>query len=177
MHHGRLADAQRQFAAGVDLAPNEFWPNYQAMRCSFELQQFDDALISANVCVALQPKRTECYYNRALCQLALKHDQPALDDFGRSLQLDPTFAPTLLSRGKLLGQLNRFSAAQADLEAAAIHGARPAEAHYQLARLSLAQNDLSQASRWLQSTLVEEPNNADAIALQKKMEPTSTGSH
>jgi tetratricopeptide (TPR) repeat protein len=170
MRHDRIVDAQRQFAIAVDLAPNEFWSNFQMMRCNFELGNIEKALISANVCIALQPRRSECYYNRAQCHVALSHDQQALDDFGRSLQLDPNFAPTLLARGKMLGQLNRFAEAQADLESAAEHGAKPAEAHYQMARLCLARNDRAQASRWLQRTLTDDPDHMDAAALQKELE-------
>ena len=169
MRHGRIAEAKRRFAVAVELTPNEFWPNFKLMQCNFELRHFDEAMNSANICIALQPRRSECYYNRAQCHVALSHDQQALEDFGRSLQIDPDFAPTLLARGILLGQLNRFAEAQADLESAAERGAAPGEVHYQIARLSLAQNNLAQASLWLQRSLTDDPDHIDAIALQKEL--------
>ena len=72
MRHGRLTEAERHFAAAIDLAPDDFWAYFQQMRCNFELAQFDEALTSAKICVALAPPthRAECFYNRAC---ALKH--------------------------------------------------------------------------------------------------------
>src|SRR5262249_52139251 len=93
MHHRLFAEAGREFAEAVDLQPDEFWAHFQQTRCDFELAHFEQALTSATVCIALAPKRAECFYNRGLCYESLVRHEDALADFGRALQLDPTFAP------------------------------------------------------------------------------------
>ena len=52
MHQGALVQAEKQFKAALDQQPNDFWLNFQLARCSFELQHFEPALISASICVA-----------------------------------------------------------------------------------------------------------------------------
>jgi serine/threonine protein kinase len=71
-----------------------------------------------------------------------------------------------IRRGNLI---DRRLDGRSDLESAAEHGVAPGEAHYQIARLKLAQNNLAQASRWLQRSLTDDPDHADAIALQKEL--------
>jgi serine/threonine protein kinase len=81
MHREKFDVAEREFAKAIELDPASFWANFQAARCQFNLKQYDRALTSASVCVALSPKQPECYYNRALCQEALHHDVEAQSDF------------------------------------------------------------------------------------------------
>jgi tetratricopeptide (TPR) repeat protein len=87
MQRQLLDEAERHFAAAVELRPNDFWTWFQSARCEFELGRMDEALAAAKVCVALSPQRPECYYNRGLCYAALRRDQEALADFGRALKM------------------------------------------------------------------------------------------
>ncbi len=87
MQHQLLDEAEHHFATAVKMRPNDFWAWFQSARCNFELGRTDEALAAANVCVALAPERTECYYNRGLCYAAQHRNQDALDDFGRALKL------------------------------------------------------------------------------------------
>ena len=169
MHRGSFAEAEQQFAAAIDQQPNEFWLNFQQTRCSFELQHFDKALISASVCIALDPQHAECFYNRAICHQSLNHADEALADFQRALQLHADFAPAALARGMLLVQLKRFTEAQADLESALKHSGRPSEVYYQMACLQAAQNNRASARDFLRKALAEEPNNSAARALQSQL--------
>jgi eukaryotic-like serine/threonine-protein kinase len=169
MRHGSFAEAAGQFAAAIDLQPDEFWAHFQQTRCQFELHQFDAALASASVCVALAPRRAECFFNRALCQQSLGHDKEALADFGRSLELDPALAPAALARGALFTHLGRFAEARADLDLALAHGSPPSEVYYQTARLHLAQHDRAEADRWLRKSLAEDPANSAAVALEREL--------
>ena len=123
MRHGKLVDAEQQFATAVDLKPDEFWPHFQQMRCAYQLRHFDEALTAASVCIALAPQYAQCSYNHALCEQSLGHDQEALADFGRALQLDSSFGAAALARGILLGKAHRFAEAQSDLELASKCGA------------------------------------------------------
>jgi serine/threonine protein kinase/Flp pilus assembly protein TadD len=86
MQRQLLDEAERHFAAAVESRPNDFWAWFQLARCEFELGRMDEALAAAKVCVALAPKRPECYYNRGMCYAALRRDQEALTDFQHALQ-------------------------------------------------------------------------------------------
>jgi serine/threonine protein kinase/Tfp pilus assembly protein PilF len=169
MRHGSFNDAARQFAAAIDLQPDEFWAHFQQTRCQFELRQFESALASATVCVALAPRRAECFFNRALCQESLGHNREALADIGRSLELDPRLAPAALARGALFSRLGRFAEATADLDSALAHGSRPSDVDYQTARLHLARHDTAAALEWLRKSLAEDPANPAAIALDREL--------
>ena len=173
MHHGAYAEAALQLRAAIDLQPNEFWSYFQLARCNFELGKFDAALQSAAICVALGPDRAECFYNRGLCEQALGHDREALADLGQAIRRDPQFAPALLERGILLGRLERFAEAQQDLNSALDYGSKPSEVHYQMARLSAAQNDRAGALRWIAKSLAEEPSSTSAIAFERELRRTS----
>ena len=158
-------------AAGArDLLQREF---VAQTVCDFEMEEFEQALTSATVCIALAPQQAACYYNRALCYQALGRNEEALADFGRALEHDPTLAPAALSRGVLLGRLQRYVESKADLESALAHGSRPSDVYYQLARLSLAQHDQAAATDWLKKSLAADPNNSLSAALEKEL-ATST---
>jgi serine/threonine protein kinase len=169
MRHESFAEAAVQFAAAVDLKPDEFWAHFQQTRCQFELHQLDAALASATVCIALAPRRAECYFNRGLCHESLGHNKEAIADFGRSLELDPTLAPAALARGGLLSRLGRFAEAKADLDSALAHGSPPSEVYYQTARLHFARHDAAAATEWLRKSLAEDPANSAAIALEREL--------
>ncbi|HEX3999950.1 MAG TPA: protein kinase [Pirellulales bacterium] len=170
MHHEAYTDAARQFTAAIDLQPSDFWPYFQLARCNFELGKFGAALQSATVCVALAPDRAECFYNRAICQQALGRDAETFADLERAIGRDPQFAPALLERGILLGRLKRFAEAQQDLNSALDHGAKPSEVHYQMARLSAAQNDRAGAMRWIVKSLAEGPPYPPAIEFERELQ-------
>jgi tetratricopeptide (TPR) repeat protein len=89
MRHDQLFDAEKEFAAAIRLAPNEFWPHYRQMQACYEDKRFDEALIAANVCVALKPQFPQCYYNRALCERELSRGSgPARARFGEQAAAD-----------------------------------------------------------------------------------------
>lgn len=169
MHHGKFAEAKQQLSAAIELQPDEFWANFQLTCCEFELGDFQRALVYASVCIALAPSQPECFYNRAICNQSLGRDEDALADFTRALHLDPGLAPASMARGALLGHMKRYDESKADLNAALAHGSRPADVYYQLARLSLAQNDRAAASDWVKKSLAADPNNDGAAALEKEL--------
>ncbi len=100
---GRAAEARDAFQAAVDLAPNEFWPQYQLMRCLFDNKQFEPALVAASVCVALEPQRGECFYNRGLSQEALSHRPEARRDFERASDIYYRLACVRVDERDLVG--------------------------------------------------------------------------
>src|SRR5205085_9796284 len=87
--------------------------------------RFADAVAAFRACIALEPQRAECYYNRALATAALKDPQNALRDFDRALELNPELAAAYLNRGVLHFQAKEYARARADLNEALAHGADP----------------------------------------------------
>jgi serine/threonine protein kinase/Tfp pilus assembly protein PilF len=165
----KIAEAQTEFQRAIDLKPNAFWPNFYQMLCAYRLQHFDEALNSACICVALDPTRAECFYNRGLARQALGHSELALNDFDKTLELEPTLAVAALHRGMLRGELRRFDEATRDLTAALAHGADPAAVHYQLALIHLAQEDRQAALESLRKALQHDAHHGPAAALQARL--------
>ena len=132
---------------------------------AFELRHFDQALTSASVCIALEPQWPECFYNRAICQQSLNHNEEALADFQRAAGTRCEFYAGLVSAGHLVRRLGRFTEAERDLETALKHDSRPSEVYYQLACLHAVQNDPASAREYLRKSLTEEPGNTAARAL------------
>jgi eukaryotic-like serine/threonine-protein kinase len=169
MHHGELANARREFAAAIDLQPEQFWPRFAETLCDFELGHFADALTSATVCTALAPQQAAVFYNRALCYQSLERNEEALADFSKALQLDPNLASAALARGTLLGRMQQYAEAKVDIESALAHGSRPSDVYYQLARLSWAQHDRAAATEWVKKSLAADPENSLSAAFEKEL--------
>jgi eukaryotic-like serine/threonine-protein kinase len=172
MHHHALTDAHSHFEAALNRAPGNFWAYFQLARADFELGRFDDALTSAKICLALEP-RAESYYNRAVCYEAMGHTEEALNDFNEALKLDRTLAPALFARGTLRARMEHYPEAKTDLEAALVCGSPASEVCYQMALLNLAQHNSAAANDWLRKALLEDPSNAAATTLQSKMSAAS----
>ncbi len=62
--NGLLPEAVRQFDRAIDVEPGTFWPYFYRSIAAYRLREFDQALDSANVCIALAPDRAPCFYNR-----------------------------------------------------------------------------------------------------------------
>ncbi len=162
--------AQSEFQRAIDLEPNAFWPNFYLALSAYRLEQFETALTAASVCIALSPASPECFHNRALAHQALKHEQAALDDFGKALRIDPTLAVARLHRGALLREMQRYPEALADLESALTLGATASETYYQMALTHLTQEDRVAARASLRESLGNDPNYAPAQALLRQLD-------
>jgi tetratricopeptide (TPR) repeat protein len=169
MRHEAWDEAQQQFAAALELQPEHFWARYQEMKLDFELKRFDEALECAELCVALAPRRGECFLNRGLCRQALSDDAGALKDFGRALELDPKLAAAALARGELFIRKGRLDEAETDLQSAMAHGCRLADAYVPMAQIYLARHDSAKARDCLRHVLAEEPGNAAALTLDREI--------
>lgn len=92
LRDNRLSEAADQFRRAVDLEPQAFWPNYYLGWCNYRLGNYERALNSFCVCVALAPSAAECYYNRALVHFARGENNEAMRDFRHALRLKPEIA-------------------------------------------------------------------------------------
>ena len=115
---GELELADRQFRAGLELRPEDFWLNFYHGLCAYRRKDFGEAVHAFHVCIALSPGTAECFYNRALANEALGHDREALIDYARALDLDPALTAAALNRGVLLYRQGRYDEASSALQRA-----------------------------------------------------------
>jgi serine/threonine protein kinase len=100
LRDGQLELALAHFQQAADLEPHNFWPHYYQAVCAFRLGRYDEALQTLRVCIALAPERPECFYNRAVVELAQSDHNAARASLQRALQRDPRYQPArdLLAR-------------------------------------------------------------------------------
>jgi serine/threonine protein kinase/Flp pilus assembly protein TadD len=150
---GELDLADRQFRAGLELRPQDFWLNFYHGLCAYRQKDFGEAVHAFHVCIALSPGTAECFYNRALADESLGHDREALMDYTRALDLNPALTAAALNRGGLLYRLGRYDEASSVLLRARDSASREsaAEIDYNLALVDLARGDRSGAVHRLRS--------------------------
>jgi tetratricopeptide (TPR) repeat protein len=167
---GQLAQARDQFNAALALDPSAFWPNYYLAVCAYRLGDYAAAVNAAYACVALSPHSAECFYNRGLAQQALHQLQPALADYKRAVQLDPSLGVAACAASTVLAEEGRFDEAEQTLRDALKHGADPASAYYHLALVDIGRKDRWAALKDLGVALKYDPAYAPALALQTELE-------
>jgi eukaryotic-like serine/threonine-protein kinase len=169
LHSNQTARAKAEFERAIEREPDFFWANFGLAQCAYRLEEFEAALNSASVCVALAPNSFECFYNRALCYQALGRMQPAITDFTRALKLEPNSGTAMLHRGVALAQAHRAAEALDDLTASLTHDARRAEVYYEMARVHLDERDLVSARACVEEALEDDPAYEPALALRRKL--------
>jgi eukaryotic-like serine/threonine-protein kinase len=162
---GRPDLAEPLLEQAAALEPEGFWPNFFWGVCAYRLKRYPDADKALSVCIALAPRVPQGYFNRAQVHTAAGRWQKALEDYGRALKIDPSFAAAVLNRGLLHARLEHYPEAAADLRRALRDGADPAAVHYNLAVLHHAQNDRPAALAALEDALRYDPANAKARQL------------
>jgi tetratricopeptide (TPR) repeat protein len=145
LRSGELERASTEFEQALDLEPQDFWPNFYQGVCAYRLRRYRDAASAFRVCIALTPASAECFYNRALASTALGQTDRALRDYDHALRLDPTLAVAALNRGILYSQERRYAEAIADFERALNAGADPMVIRNNLALVSSAEKNRSDA--------------------------------
>lgn len=171
LRSNKLPEASAHLDRALKLEPHGLWPSFYSGVCSYRLNRFQDALVAFTVCTTLAPDVPGCFYNRGLAFVALKRPDRALADFDRALELDPALPEAALNRGIIHVQHHRLPQAAADLHHALDTGADPALTHYNLALLSLEQNDRPAALSHLDQSLQANPHHPQARNLQLKLQP------
>jgi eukaryotic-like serine/threonine-protein kinase len=172
MQQGRFEEAQREFATAIQMQPQLFWPRYYSAVSSFRSGQFQQAVHSLDVCIALSPSRAECYFNRALCLGKLNRLVEAISDDTQAMRLSSELHQAAIHRAALHSKLGRFDQAIQDLEYAKEHGADENKVDYQLAQTYVERKDLQNARSVLTRLVRREPSNTDVANMLRSLEPT-----
>ncbi|HWT00153.1 MAG TPA: tetratricopeptide repeat protein [Pyrinomonadaceae bacterium] len=101
------------------------------------------------------------------------HDEEALQLLRRVLTLEPTSADAFLLIGRINQRLGDQQAAISALKTAIFWESRTIDAHILLGRIFLELGDRAQALSYARSAIQIDPNNQEAIALQRQVETGS----
>ncbi len=126
----RFEDAAKAFARSIALRPDHAESHNNRALALEDCGRFADAVTGFAKALALRPDWAEAYYNRAnaLRKLAagtrgkpghaLELSERALADYGRAIELAPTFVAAHLNRGNVLQELQRDEEAIASYDRA-----------------------------------------------------------
>ncbi len=87
MQAQQFTEAETEFRLAITLSPDHFWYQFYAGVVAFRLRNYSDAISAFGACIALEPQRAQCYYNRGLAFSANKQSDRAETDFARAQRL------------------------------------------------------------------------------------------
>jgi tetratricopeptide (TPR) repeat protein len=154
----------------LDLEPQSVWGHYYRGVCCLRLEESTDAIASFTACAALAPRSAWCVYNRGLAYSHAGRFDRASTDFGRTLELDPSFGLAYLARAAVRHQAGHDDDALADLDLAAGAGIPRTMAEYQKALVYLAKKDRAAAAACLRTVLSLDPSHDGARRLLGQLE-------
>jgi len=143
----------------LKLQPGSLWANFYRGKCRYQLGDYQEALCSFSVCVALAPDRAWCFCNRGLAHQALEHLEQAVLDQNRALELEPTLGEAAFYRGQVRFQQGRYDFALADFLSALERGVSPAAVACEQARVHLTQGNPKAARDALKRAVEADPLN------------------
>jgi predicted O-linked N-acetylglucosamine transferase (SPINDLY family) len=116
---GRFEEALANYAAALELEPNNAVLLYNHGRVLQDLGRFGQALVSYEKAVALNPSFANAWNNRGNVLRSLRYRAEAKQSYDRALALNPNYAEALYNRGNFLWAENHdYHAAIRDLEKA-----------------------------------------------------------
>lgn len=101
---------------------------------------------------------------------AAGRDDEALAELRRVLMIEPMNAEAYLLRGRIHQRRGDLDAAVSDLRTAIFWDGRLIDAHILLGRIFLERGDRAQARAYAKNAIQIDPNNQEAIALQRQVE-------
>jgi serine/threonine protein kinase len=140
--------AAEQFRLSLDQRPQDFWPNFYLGLCEYHSDRFEPALDAFAICIALEPDRAECYFNRAMAAEALGRREDALCDYDKAVKCGPNLTAARLNRGILEYKMGRHAEAIGDLRQALQTTTDPktlGRIHFNLALVHLSSGDRASA--------------------------------
>ena len=119
---GRFVEAERLFAASLDLLPGRVSTLTNLGAARLKLGKFDEAVALFDEALAQEPDNAEALAQRGAAIAELGDTAQALASIDRSLQLDPSPAAAWTLRGSLLRTLGRAQEAVTSFEQAIERG-------------------------------------------------------
>jgi predicted O-linked N-acetylglucosamine transferase (SPINDLY family) len=113
---GRLADAERIYAAVVQRAPNYFDALHLLGVITYETGSHERAVQLISKAISINPDVASAYYNRGNALQELKRLEEALASYNKAVALESNYVEAYYNRGIALHQLKRFEEALASYD-------------------------------------------------------------
>jgi predicted O-linked N-acetylglucosamine transferase (SPINDLY family) len=145
---GLIALQQNDLDAGVDLLRRATMANPQSVvarsnlgNAYYLLKNFEQAIASYDIAIALKPDFADAYYNRGTAMRGLGQNEAAIEYFDRAIALNPSYVQAYNNRGNALRDLGRLAEAITSYEKALVINPVLAEGYN---NRGTAQRDLKQ---------------------------------
>jgi tetratricopeptide (TPR) repeat protein len=175
-HHLRAAEARRkgdrkgaqdfykqeiaEYAALLQLRPDNFWGYFNWANCQLELGNLQDAVIGFTACSRIRPDFPWPYNNRATIHLNLREYQQALQDYNTALRCNAEYMEAYANRGLTYLRLGQLDAALADLNRAIVRNANYGPAYEYRAEVHVKRKQFSAAAADYEKVLKLAPDKA-----------------
>jgi serine/threonine protein kinase/tetratricopeptide (TPR) repeat protein len=107
-----------EYAALLQLRPDNFWGYFNWANCQAELGNLHDAQVGYTACIRIRPDFPWPYNNRGTIHLRLVENQLAVQDYSAALALSDEYAEAHTNRGLAYHRLGQPELALADLDRA-----------------------------------------------------------
>jgi tetratricopeptide (TPR) repeat protein len=144
---GRVPDALASYDTALALAPDFADAHAHRGVALLQLKQYEAAFKSYDRALEIDPSSAESLAGRGRALKGLGRTAEALESFDQALLLNPKSKFCLSDRAGVLQELRRFDDALADYESAVAVDPDFANAHYDLATLSLRRGDFERGFR------------------------------
>lgn len=134
----RFEAAEQHFLSSLQHLPGRLSTLINLAATQLRLERPQDALVTAEAALAVDPEAAEALLHRATALARLGRANEALEAFDHLLLREPRNALAWSSRGSLLREMQRFDEAALAFRQALEHGADPELHHYYLAALGAA---------------------------------------
>jgi tetratricopeptide (TPR) repeat protein len=161
---GKLSEGLMACNQAIEIDPNCVNGYSCRVQAKIGLGDFTGALADINKVISLFPdERTHyggmAYGSRAFIHAKLGHEQEALEDSNKALELDPNNSEMLRMRGPMLGALRRWDEAISTVQAALANTKYPEICHASLAGYYAMAGDVESAMKHTEIALELDSDN------------------
>jgi tetratricopeptide (TPR) repeat protein len=144
---GRTVEAMPLLRRAVELDPRQYWAWFYLGNCNDELGDEVRSVVCYSVCLALDARAFEAYFNRGLAYLRQQNFKAALADFDHGVAQRPELPEPYLNRALARQGLGQFKSAIEDLSTALDKPNAPTRIYFMRARVRARAGDRAGADR------------------------------